>query len=254
MTRLRRASGRGSAGGFGGETELPGARPAPLRGARMNILIADDHALLGDGLRLLLQPLDKVVNIVQASTLDEALELGSREMSFDLVLLELGAPGIGGISGLAALRRRLDGVPIVVLGDSGRPGDVLAAIESGANGYLPRTAGGKVLLAALRLVLSGEIYLPSMLLRDPGPGPAESGDGLGPLFPGPLARLTRRQREVLMLLAEGKSNADIARALGVALNTAKNHIKAILKALGASNRTQAVVEAVRLGLRPPGAE
>lgn len=218
----------------------------------MNILITHDHVLFRDGLRSLLEPLAEVVDFLEASTLEEALDLCSGEERLDLILLELGAPGVNGISGLRALRERAGQVPIVALGASRRRDDVILALESGARGYIPRTANGKLLLSALRLVLSGEIYLPSMLLADGGPEGAPQGDGLGPPLSGPLARLTRRQREVLMLLAQGRSNADIAEALGVELNTVKNHLKAIFKALGVNNRTQAVIEAVRAGLRPPG--
>ena len=220
----------------------------------MNILITDDHALLRDGLRLLLEPLDSGVRIIEANHLEQALELCTGESKIDLILLEMGAPGVNGISGLRALRQRLPEAPIVVLGASRRRGDILAALESGANGYVPRTASGNQLLGALRLVLSGEIYVPSLVLAAAEPEQASARDGFGPDFHGPLARLTARQREVLMLLVQGRSNAQIARAIGIQLNTAKNHVKAILKALGANNRTHAVVEAVRFGLRPRGAE
>jgi DNA-binding NarL/FixJ family response regulator len=219
----------------------------------MNILITDDHALMRDGLKLLLEPLAEAINISEANTLEEALVLCSPEEDVDLVLLELGAPGVNGIAGVRALRQRRREVPIVALGVSRRREDVIAVLEAGANGYIPRAASGALLLSALRLVVAGETYIPSMLLTDRGATEAPSGDLFAPEFHGPLARLTGRQREVLVLLARGSSNAEIALAMGIEVNTAKNHIKAILKALGANNRTQAVVEAVRLGMRPPPA-
>lgn len=220
----------------------------------MNILITDDHVLFRDGLRLLLEPLDRTMKMIEASHLQQALELCSGDTKIDLILLEMGAPGVDGLTGLRALHQRLPEAPIVVLGASQRRDDVLAALESGASGYIPRAAKSKQLLGALRLVLSGEIYVPSMVLAGGGAAGASSGDGPGSDFRGPLARLTARQHEVLMLLAQGRSNAQIARAIGIRLNTAKNHVKAILKALGVSNRTQAVMEAMHLGLRPPGVE
>lgn len=219
----------------------------------MNILIVDDHALLRDGLKLLLEPLAEDINIHEADSLDEALILCATEQEVDLVLLELDAPGVNGIAGVRALRQRRPDVPIVALGASQRRDDVLAVLEAGANGYIPRTASGKLMLSALRLVVAGEIYIPSMLLTDRSPAEATSADPFGPDFRGPLARLTARQREVLLLLARGSTNAEIAETMGIEVNTAKNHIKAILKTLGARNRTQAVVEAVRLGMRPPAA-
>lgn len=219
----------------------------------MNILITDDHALLRDGLKLLLEPLAEEITIHEADSLDEALILCSAEQELDLVLLELDAPGVNGIAGVRALRQRRHDVPIVALGASQRRDDVLAVLEAGANGYIPRTASGKLMLSALRLVVAGETYIPSMLLTDRSPADATSDDPFGPDFRGPLARLTARQREVLLLLARGSTNAEIAETMGIEVNTAKNHIKAILKTLGASNRTQAVVEALRLGMRPTAA-
>lgn len=219
----------------------------------MNILITDDHVLLRDGLRSLLESLDETTNFLEAGTLDEAMEKCSRGPTPDLVLLELSAPGVEGNAGVRALRQRLPGVPIVALSASRRRADVLGAIESGANGFIPRTATAKVLLSALRLVLSGEIYVPSMMFVERGTVDRPVEDIAGQAFPGSLSRLTARQREVLLLLARGSTNAEIAETMGIEVNTAKNHIKAILKTLGASNRTQAVVEAVRLGMRPPAA-
>lgn len=217
----------------------------------MNILITDDHALLRDGLKLLLEPLAEDTNFREANSLEEALVLCAPEKDVDLVLLELDAPGVNGIAGVRALRQLRPAVPIVALGVSRRREEVIAVLEAGANGYIPRAASGALLLSALRLVVAGETYIPSLLLSDRGDTEAPSGDLFAPEFRGPLARLTGRQREVLLWLARGATNAEIAEALGIEVNTAKNHIKAIFKSLGASNRTQAVVEAVRLGLKPP---
>jgi DNA-binding NarL/FixJ family response regulator len=203
-------------------------------------------------LRTLLEPLDETTNFIEADTLDEALEKCSQELIPDLILLELSAPGVEGNAGLRIMRQRLPAVPIVALSASRRRADVLAAIESGANGFIPRTASARVLLSALRLVLSGEIYVPSLLFADRGAADPAPEPVAGPSFQGDLASLTARQREVLLHLVEGRSNAEIARAMTIELNTAKNHIKAIFRTLGVRSRTEAVVEAVRLGLRPSG--
>ena len=218
----------------------------------MNILITDDHVLLRDGLRSLLESLDETTNFIEADTLDQAMEKCAQEQTPDLVLLELSAPGVEGNVGLRALRQRLPGVPIVALSASRRRADVLGAIESGANGFIPRTATAKILLSALRLVLSGEIYVPSMMFVERGTVDRPVEDIAGQAFPGSLSRLTARQREVLLLLVEGRANAEIAEAMAIEVNTAKNHVKAVLKTLGVKSRTEAVVEAVRLGLRPSG--
>lgn len=218
----------------------------------MDILIVDDHVLLRDGLALLLKPLDLALNVIGANTLDQALGACAEHDNLDLILLELAAPGVDGIAGLRALRQRAPATPLVALGHNRTREEVLAAIESGAQGYVPKSATGERLLGALKLVLAGETYVPSLVLNRQGGPRRPAANALDPGFVGPLARLTARQREVLMLIADGLGNARIAEVLGIELNTVKNHVKAIFKVLGAANRTQAVVEAVRLGLRPPG--
>ncbi len=215
----------------------------------MDILVIDEHALLRDGLRLLLRPLAKDLNIFDANTLSTAVQFLAEKTRLDLILLEIGTPGVNGEFGVRELRARAPDQPIVVLGAPRRRDEVLAAIDAGANGYIPRAAGARILLSALELVLAGEVYIPSLVLVERTLGASEHEGTLAPHLRGSLARLTKRQRDVLHLLAQGQSNAAIAEGLGIELNTVKNHIKSILKTLGASNRTEAVVKAVDLGFR-----
>lgn len=215
----------------------------------MDILVIDEHALLRDGLRLLLRPLAKDLNIFDANTLVTAIQILAEKTRLDLILLEIGTPGVDGAFGVRELRARAPSQPIVVLGAPRRRDEVLAAIDAGANGYIPRAAGARILLSALELVLAGEVYIPSLVLVERTLGASEHESALAPHLRGSLARLTKRQRDVLHLLAQGHSNAAIAEGLDIELNTVKNHIKSILKTLGASNRTEAVVKAVDLGFR-----
>jgi two-component system nitrate/nitrite response regulator NarL len=147
-------------------------------------------------------------------------------------------PG-GGMAAIRALAARRPLLPIIVLSSSEAPEDVRQALAAGAVGYLPKSAAAQTMLSALRLVLAGEIYVPPLMLDAGGARPG--GDGL-----------TQRQIAVLRLLCRGVSNKEIARDLGISEKTAKAHITAIFKALGAVNRLQAAAAARRAGLVEEG--
>lgn len=202
----------------------------------MRIVLADDHELVRSGLRFYLERLAPEVTIVEASTLDEALT-AAKTAATDLIILDLTMPGMNGTAGLEQVRARHPTVPLVVL--SGRTGreDIMGALNRGANGYLPKTLSGKAMLAALRLVLSGETFVPSILMderRRAGGRADQPGAAAG------LDTLTDRERDVLDFLCQGKSNKEIARDLAIREVTVKVHVGNIMRKLGASNRTQAV--------------
>ena len=161
----------------------------------------------------------------------------------ELVLLDLALPDSSGMSGLKRLREQAPEVTVVVLSADETPETVLAAIEAGAAGFIPKTARLGVMQAALRVVLDGGVYLPEAVLTRsaaPVPPPDEAGDSLG---------LSPRQLDVLKLLIEGKPNKLICRELDLSESTVKTHLAAIFRRLNANSRTQAVVAAARLGLR-----
>lgn len=213
----------------------------------MKILIADDHELFRDGLRLVLSELGPDLQVIEASSYDQTLEIANREDGLDLVLLDLVMPGMPWNEGLGAVKRRLPKVPVVILSASEERRLVLEAVRLGAAGFIPKTTSSKVMLSALRLVMSGGVYLPPALIDESsvvgGRGDAPHSDLSLESTP-----LTPRQREVLALLGQGKSNKEIARILNLSEGTVKLHVTAILKALNVSNRTGAVVAASRLGL------
>ena len=213
----------------------------------MKILIADDHELFRDGLRHVLTQLDGTVSIVEASDYPQDIALTETEPGISIVLLDLGMPGMPWGDGLQSLRQTLPAdVPIIVLSASDDRRHVLQAVNLGAAGFIPKTSSSRVMLSALKLVLSGGVYLPPALLDQgsdgttvaPPPGTPDNA----------AAFLTPRQREVLALLGQGKSNKEIARVLQLAEGTVKLHVTAILKALNVNNRTRAVVAASQLGL------
>jgi DNA-binding NarL/FixJ family response regulator len=214
----------------------------------MKILIADDHELFRDGLRHVLDQFEGPPTIVEASDFPQTIAAVQREKDIDIVLLDLSMPGMTWGDGLAKLKELLpETVPVIVLSASDDRRHVLQAVTMGAAGFIPKTSSSRVMLSALKLVLSGGVYLPPALLEQGNP----DGDGMPVAGDAAVASLTPRQREVLALLGQGKSNKEIARVLELAEGTVKLHVTAILKALNVNNRTRAVVAASHLGLTVP---
>lgn len=228
----------------------------------MKLLVVDDHALVREGLRQVLRQLGGAVTVLEAASGSEALRLASDHPDLDVVLLDLHLPGADGFSILDALRARHPELPVIVLSGSGERSDMLGAIDRGAMGFIPKTAATKVMLGALRLVLSGGVYLPPEVLAGAGlhggltempVAAVPSAAGKRPASPPDLG-LTERQAQVLARMVEGKSNKVICRELGMAEGTVKIHVTAILRALKVSNRTQALIAASRLGWAPQARE
>ncbi len=215
----------------------------------MKLLLVDDHALLRDGLALMMAQEFSDLQLLQAGTLAEAHAALATHPDVRLVLLDLGLPDGHGVEALPGLREAAPGAMLVALSADEKRETVLAAIAAGAAGYIPKTAQSGAMMAALRFVLAGGVYLPAAVLerraserRDSVPAGARehSPEDLG---------LSPRQVEVLRLLVEGKSNKLIARDLTMSESTVKTHLEALFRRLGANSRTQAVVAAARLGLR-----
>ncbi len=215
----------------------------------MNILLADDHRLIRDGMKPFLEELAPEVRILEASTLDEALRVAGEADSLDLVLLDLKMPGMAGFDGIRRVSERYPGVPVVILSGFYDRRHVLEAMEHGAAGYIPKTLSGEAVVNALRLVFSGEMYLPSAAFVDSPEAtdaPPESEEE--PWFlQEPLSRLSAREREVLGVLINGHTNKEIARELGILDTTVKIHLRNIYRKIGASNRVHAAKIAVQCG-------
>ncbi len=205
---------------------------------KLHIVLADDHVLVREGIKMLLEKLAGDIRVSEAGTLDETL---AYETAVDLVILDLGMPGMDGMAGLEAARRHFGKVPVVVISGSTPRQDVMGALERGAAGYIPKTLSGDAMLKALELVISGEPYLPSLLLQP------EGGEATG-LGAAEFSALTAREREVLELLTEGLSNRQIAERLAVQEITIKAHLQPVYRKLGVANRTQAVTLALSAGI------
>ena len=212
------------------------------------ILIADDHHLFRQGLKLVLEGMIPGVKVLEASDLDEAIEGIRNGDALDLVMLDLSMPGAEPEGALGVACTEAAPTPVVILSAFSDPDGVQMAMRSGAAGYVLKSFSDESLRHVLELILSGEAYVPPAP-RQAGvvaTGTAAPGHHLRPGFsadnaPGPLESLTIRQLEVLNLIMEGQSNKEIGRTLGVYESTVKTHIQVILQKLNADNRTHAAM-------------
>ena len=207
----------------------------------MKLVLVDDHTLFREGMLHVLRQLDEGALIFEASCCADAFSLVDQHSDIDLILLDLGLPDMGGMHGLEILRERAPMLPVVMLSATYDRNTVQTALDNGASGFIPKSSTSQIMIGALKLVLSGGVYLPPLLLQ-PGETLAKKS---GQYFQDTQA-LTERQREVLMLLAEGKPNKVIARALNLTEGTVKIHLAAIFKVLHVTNRTEALLAAQKL--------
>lgn len=226
----------------------------------MNVLLIDDHPLILTALQTLVQGLDKGVGVVSVASASAARQTLASNADFDIVLLDLQLGEDDGFELLVELRGLYPALPVVVVAASDHRDDVMRAIDLGAMGFVPKCSANAVLMDALRMVLSGGIYLPPAVMRSPTQprgleghrgswdGALDSDRAVAAMEALPL---TPRQKEVLALLLRGQSNKLIARALNLSVETIKDHVAAVLRTLKVSSRTQAVVAVTKMA--NPGA-
>lgn len=239
----------------------------------MKVLLIDDHPLILSALQGVIRLLGDDVTVVGVDGARAARTALKSDPDFDLVLLDLTLGDADGFEVLAEIREGYPAVPVVVLSASERPDDVMRALDGGAMGFVPKKASNAALFEALRMVMSGGVYVPRQMLGGQAPPPSPDdldGDTVPavmrvssitssppmrmesapPPAPGAaaLARigLTPRQTDVLTLLLQGKPNKLIARELKLSVETVKDHVAAVLRALNVTTRTQAVLVVSRL--------
>lgn len=199
----------------------------------MKILIADDHELYRDALSILVQRLDEPTDIHISNSYTQLLKLADTTDNWDLMLVDLNMPGLSYYEGIAQLSAQHPDTPIIVVTSSNDPQDSQRALQAGALGYMSKSMKSDDMLTAIKLMLSSGISI------HPNHPPTTSTESI-------LDELTPRQQDVLKLLCQGESNKRIALNLDLSEHTVKLHVRAILQALNAENRTQAVIIAKQL--------
>jgi DNA-binding NarL/FixJ family response regulator len=224
-----------------------GAQAQPPR----RVVIADDHELARLGLRTMLTPEPDLEVVGEAATGREAIEL-SRKLEPDLVLMDIRMPDIDGLAATRAIKEALPHTSILIVTLSEDPDYLMEALRVGAAGFVLKDASRREVVLAVRQVLTGESPLDpklsaQLIRRLAGQAPAKE----RPAMRGD--ELTPRELEVLRLVAEGKTNSEIAQSLFVSVGTVKVHVERIIDKFGVSDRTQAAVRAVELGYLKPDA-
>ena len=229
----------------------------------MKVLLVDDHPLILSALQTIIRGLYDDMVVVTAASAREARETLQADDGYDLVLLDLQLGDADGFQVLSDLREAYPALPVVVVSASDRASDVIRSIDMGAMGFVPKRATTETLFEALRLVMSGGIYVPPMSLgnepREPMCG--DTAPGVMHHVGGDYQRtptlealgLTARQHDVLLLLLQGKPNKHIARELQLSVETIKDHVAAVLRALGVNSRTPAVLAVSQMMQQQPAA-
>ncbi|MFE1176425.1 response regulator [Streptomyces sp. NPDC058773] len=222
------------------------AAPTPTN-AELRVVIVDDHAVVRRGIRAYLEVLDDLEVAAEAGNGLEALELLEAMAAYgelpDVVLIDLLMPKMDGVAASARITQLYPDVRVVVLTSFGEMERVHAALANGAAGYLLKDAEPGEVVAAIRAAAAGDVFL------DPAVARQLTQEIVAP--PTGIGALTGRERDVLILVAQGCSNQEIADELVISERTARTHVSNVLRKLQLTSRTQAALVAVRQGLVPP---
>jgi NarL family two-component system response regulator YdfI len=208
----------------------------------IRVLIADDHLVVREGLRAILEAAPDLTLVGEAADGLEAVRLAG-ELSPDVVLMDLRMPGMDGIEAIRQIKARYPAVEIVILTTYDDDEYIVRGLRAGARGYLLKDTSRKVLFETIRAAARGESLLPAAVVEKvvahlAEPQPVEAG------------MLSGREQEVLALLAQGLANKEIAARLHIAERTVKAHVASVFNKLGVNSRTEAVAVALRGGLLP----
>lgn len=217
------------------------ADPSP---AGLTVFLVDDHAIVRSGVRAYLDLVDDITVAGEAGSGREALDriaaLEPADALPDVVLMDLLMPGMDGIEATQQIKARWPAIEVVAVTSFLEEAKVRAALEAGAAGYLLKDAQAEQVAAAIRAAAAGQCHL------DPAVGKLLAATLRAPRPA--VSSLTAREREVLILIADGATNRQIARQLGISERTARTHVSSILGKLSLASRTQAALWAVREGL------
>lgn len=210
------------------------------------ILIADDHPLFREALKGAVAQVLPGANLIEADGTEALYALAEANTDADLLLLDLTMPGANGYSALVHLRGSQPQLPVIVVSAREEPAVIRRALDHGAVGFIPKSSDAATIRDAIATVLDGGTWAPAQALTADGVSDEEAD------IASRLRELTPQQFRVLSMLGDGLLNKQIAYELGVSEATIKAHMTAILRKLGASNRTQAILLASKLSVDPTG--
>jgi DNA-binding NarL/FixJ family response regulator len=205
----------------------------------MKVLVIDDHPLILSAIQTVIQGIADHVSVITATNGEEAQQILQTQAGIDLILLDLHLGDLNGFDLLADFRETYPKVPVVVVSASDKSSEVIRSLDMGAMGFVSKRSSNETLLAALKQVIAGGVYVPAMSWN------SEMQDAPQTKEPEVVSMkalgLTPRQSDVLALLLKGQSNKLIARELSLSVETVKDHVAAVLRTLNVSSRTQAVI-------------
>jgi DNA-binding NarL/FixJ family response regulator len=212
----------------------------------IRVLVVDDHAIVRDGIRALLALAKDMSVVGEAASGREAIAL-ARSLAPDVILMDIAMPDLGGLEATVEIRKARPDARILVLSQYADAEYVRRFLRAGVAGYVLKKAAGADLVAAIRAVHRGGMVLDPDVARDAVTGePTPAGEIAAQ--PDPYERLTDREKQVLKLVAEGRSNKEVAELLGISVKTAMSHREHVMLKLGAHSRTDLVRFALRLGV------
>lgn len=215
----------------------------------IKILLVDDHELVRRGFRLMLDAQPDLGVVGEAGDGAQAVEL-SRRLRPDVVVMDLHMPGLDGVRATELITAELPEVRVLALSTFDLDENVVSALRAGAGGFLPKDVSPEELIEGVRVVHRGESAVAPRLLS------RLIGTFVRAARPRPVAAeldgLTEREQQVLLLIARGRSNTEIAAELAVSPSTVKNHVTSVFAKIGARDRAQAVIAAYEAGLIRPG--
>jgi DNA-binding NarL/FixJ family response regulator len=211
----------------------------------IRVLIADDHAIVRDGVRALLTLSDDMTVVGEAANGREAIDL-ARRLRPDVILMDIAMPGLGGLEATIEIRRENPEAKILVLTQYEDREYIRRFLKAGVSGYVLKKAAGSELTSAIRAVHRGGLVLDPEVAREAMRDQAASSEAGGAADP--YDALTDREKQVLKLVAEGHSNKDVAEQLGISVKTAMSHREHIMQKLDLHSRTELIRFAIQQGV------
>lgn len=213
--------------------------------SQIKIMIVDDQPLLRQALTELLMKYSEFTIVAEASDGVEAVKLAI-EFKPDVIIMDIAMPKMNGLEATRQIKEKLPSIAILILTIYDDPEDILGILEAGAAGYLMKDVFGEAVINAIKSIIAGERVLSEKILNHVLK--FASGYPFGALSSDDYGKLTKREFEILKLLAKGISNKDIANVLGLEINTIRSHLYAIFSKLRVSSRTEAVIIGLKIGL------